>query len=244
MFDTRWSSDDTPLSPQHRGNVAGIYQNIERRFNVYGVQNVLITAIPLPGRDMSKLVLHQRWGKEPFTTIQLAQIRGNDCLLRQLAVSQHPLRWQPNGADSESLVNSPLFNLLRRHAGDADATASLIGIHILLDQLQLGILLSGSDINISDIDLRNVTNVIAHELADIHQEKALLPTRPGELSTREKMVLSKTAEGKTAGDIAIELDISQRTVHAHLQNASEKMQAANKTQTVVEALRYGQIRLS
>ncbi len=77
----------------------------------------------------------------------------------------------------------------------------------------------------------------------MHSEKALLPTRPGELSMREKMVLSKTAEGKTAGDIAIELDISQRTVHAHLQNASEKMQAANKTQTVVEALRYGQIKL-
>jgi DNA-binding CsgD family transcriptional regulator len=37
------------------------------------------------------------------------------------------------------------------------------------------------------------------------------------------------------------LKISKRTVHAHLQNASEKLRAHNKTHTVVEALRYGQI---
>jgi DNA-binding CsgD family transcriptional regulator len=47
--------------------------------------------------------------------------------------------------------------------------------------------------------------------------------------------------GKTASEIAEELKISQRTVHAHLQNASEKLRASNKTHTVVEALRYGQI---
>ena len=40
------------------------------------------------------------------------------------------------------------------------------------------------------------------------------------------------------------LNISQRTVHAHLQNAGEKLDATNKTQAVVEALRYGQISLA
>jgi len=65
--------------------------------------------------------------------------------------------------------------------------------------------------------------------------------RPGDLSDRERRVLELTALGKTAGEIAEVLNISQRTVHAHLQNASEKLRASNKTQTVVEALRYGQI---
>ena len=66
---------------------------------------------------------------------------------------------------------------------------------------------------------------------------------PGDLSARERRVLELTALGKTASDIAGLLDISQRTVHAHLQNASAKLNASNKTHTVVEALRYGQIRL-
>jgi DNA-binding CsgD family transcriptional regulator len=65
--------------------------------------------------------------------------------------------------------------------------------------------------------------------------------RPGDLSARERKVVELSASGKTAGEIAAELNISQRTVHAHLQNASEKLRASNKTQTVVEALRYGQI---
>ena len=54
-------------------------------------------------------------------------------------------------------------------------------------------------------------------------------------------MVALSAEGKTASDIAKLLAISQRTVHAHLQNASEKLRARNKTQTVIEALRYGQI---
>jgi LuxR family transcriptional regulator, quorum-sensing system regulator BjaR1 len=54
-------------------------------------------------------------------------------------------------------------------------------------------------------------------------------------------VVELSASGKTAGEIAGILEISQRTVHAHLQNACEKLRARNKTHTVVEALGYGQI---
>jgi DNA-binding NarL/FixJ family response regulator len=73
--------------------------------------------------------------------------------------------------------------------------------------------------------------------------KAVPAERPGDLSGRERRVVALSAVGKTAADIAEALAISQRTVHAHLQNASDKLRARNKTQTVVEALRYGQITL-
>ena len=69
----------------------------------------------------------------------------------------------------------------------------------------------------------------------------LRPERPGELSGRERKVVELSATGMTASEIAQILAISQRTVHAHLQNASDKLRALNKTHTVVEALRYGQI---
>ena len=73
--------------------------------------------------------------------------------------------------------------------------------------------------------------------------RAVSQDRPGDLSGRERRVVALSSEGKTASDIAKILAISQRTVHAHLQNASDKLRAHNKTQTVVEALRYGQITL-
>lgn len=67
--------------------------------------------------------------------------------------------------------------------------------------------------------------------------------RPGGLSPRERRIVELTAHGKTAGDIADILRISHRTVHAHLQNAGVKLDARNKTQTVVEAMRFGQVSL-
>jgi LuxR family transcriptional regulator, quorum-sensing system regulator BjaR1 len=72
---------------------------------------------------------------------------------------------------------------------------------------------------------------------------AIAPERAGGLSGRERRVVVLSAEGRTASEIAGILAISQRTVHAHLQNASDKLRARNKTQTVVQALRYGQITL-
>ncbi|TLP44865.1 helix-turn-helix transcriptional regulator [Cohaesibacter sp. CAU 1516] len=244
MFHTQWSANEAILSGQNRGGTKGLYQEIGQRFRTYGVERVLISGIPLPGRDMSKLVLHQNWGQEPLTPVQLSQIRGNDALVRRLAVAHRPVRLLSNGAETEWLANAPLYGLLKRNSGDQNGFDSLIGMHIPLEQLQILILLAGANVTISDADLCNAMSMISRDMEAMHSVKPLLPPRPGELSVREKMVLSKTAEGKTANDIAVELEISQRTVHAHLQNASEKMQAANKTQTVVEALRYAQISLA
>ncbi len=244
MFHTQWSSDKETQSGQARTGTKGFYQEIRQKFRTYGAERLLISGLPLPGRDMSKLVLYQKWSQEPFTAAQLSQIRGHDTLVRRVAVAYKPVRLLGDSAQVEWLLNSPLFNLLMRSAGDQDEIGSMIGLQIPLDQLQVMILLAGASIIISDADLWAALSHITRDLEAMHGVKPLLPPRPGELSVREKMVLIKTAEGKTAGDIAVELEISQRTVHAHLQNASEKMQASNKTQTVVEALRYAQISLS
>ena len=244
MFHTQWSSDKETQSGQIRTGTKSFYQEIRQRFRTYGAERLLISGLPLPGRDMSKLVLHQKWGQEPFTAAQLTQIRGHDPLVRRVAVACKPVRLLSDSAQVDWLLNSPLYNMLIRGAGGQDEIGSMIGVQIPLDLLQVMIILAGPSITISDVDLCAAISYIARDLETMHGLKPLLPPRPGELSVREKMVLIKTAEGKTAGDIAGELEISQRTVHAHLQNASEKMQAANKTQTVVEALRYAQISLS
>lgn len=60
---------------------------------------------------------------------------------------------------------------------------------------------------------------------------------------REREIVGHTARGKTSNEIGRELGISARTVFAHLTSAGEKLRAANKTETVVNAFRYGQISL-
>jgi LuxR family transcriptional regulator, quorum-sensing system regulator BjaR1 len=67
--------------------------------------------------------------------------------------------------------------------------------------------------------------------------------RSGQLTARERQIVSMTATGLTSNEIAEILKISPRTVFAHLTAAGEKLAAANKTETVVKAFRFGQIAL-
>lgn len=63
------------------------------------------------------------------------------------------------------------------------------------------------------------------------------------LTAREREVLRWTAAGKTADATASILSISVRTVEYHLLNAARKLNTANRTHTVVEALRSRQLSL-
>jgi LuxR family transcriptional regulator len=67
----------------------------------------------------------------------------------------------------------------------------------------------------------------------------LMPEAGEELTEREVEVLRWTADGKTSGQIADILQISERTVNFHVANAMAKLNAANKTAAVVRATVLG-----
>ena len=70
---------------------------------------------------------------------------------------------------------------------------------------------------------------------------SLLPEAVVKLVEREITALRWTAEGKTSADIAEILRISERTVNFHLNNASAKLGACNKTAAAVKAALLGLI---
>lgn len=59
------------------------------------------------------------------------------------------------------------------------------------------------------------------------------------LTPREKTVLGWTAEGKTSGEIATILGVSERVVHFHIRNAARKLEATNKVAAAVRAALLG-----
>lgn len=67
----------------------------------------------------------------------------------------------------------------------------------------------------------------------------LLPEADTQLSNREIAVLRWTADGKTAGEIASIMKITERTVNFHISNAATKLNAANKTAAAVKAAMLG-----
>jgi LuxR family quorum sensing-dependent transcriptional regulator len=69
-----------------------------------------------------------------------------------------------------------------------------------------------------------------------------LPTKRS-LTVRESEVLRWVAHGKSAWEIGAILQITKRTVDAHVQTGVRKLGAANRTHAVAIALRDGIIKL-
>lgn len=69
------------------------------------------------------------------------------------------------------------------------------------------------------------------------------PSKPGtvHLSSREIEVLKYSADGKTAGEIAIILSLSESTVQFHIRGAIRKLGVNNKIAAVIRAARVGVI---
>lgn len=67
----------------------------------------------------------------------------------------------------------------------------------------------------------------------------LMPAINAPLSAREVDILRWTAEGKTSGEISDILNISERTVNYHVNNATSKLGVANKTAATAHAALMG-----
>lgn len=95
------------------------------------------------------------------------------------------------------------------------------------------------------VDLDEGQALVLRALAQAAHSQVLhlLPetAKAARLTAREREVLRWTAAGKTADATAEILSISVRTVEYHLLNAARKLNTANRTHTVVEALRSRQL---
>jgi LuxR family quorum sensing-dependent transcriptional regulator len=69
------------------------------------------------------------------------------------------------------------------------------------------------------------------------------PARPYSLTAREIEVLAWVARGKSASAIGEMLDITKRTVDAHVSSIVSKIGAVNRTQAVAIAIRDGLIKM-
>lgn len=72
--------------------------------------------------------------------------------------------------------------------------------------------------------------------------KEIMPEAAARLTDREVEVLRWTAEGKTSREISCIINLSERTVNFHINNAMVKLNAVNKTSAVILATVLGFLR--
>lgn len=224
-----------------------VLEALENRLRRLGATHVLITGLPLPRRGMAKLVVRIDW-PDLRCGGHLLDIAASDPLLSCCLSKDRPFVLRGGVLHALSPDDAPTAasavagsDLLAAAGGEA---ASLVVLPMREPRPWLGrVILAGGTLATTPDALDELSYFCRAALHGLARIGWLERARPGDLSDRERHVLSLTAIGKTAGEIAELLAISQRTVHAHLQNAADKMNASNKTHTVIEALRHGQITL-
>jgi LuxR family quorum sensing-dependent transcriptional regulator len=215
---------------------AQVLDALEDMFRSVGATHFLATGIPLPGRPLAPLMLRANWGEYRDDKAIALNVPHSDAVLQKALRERHPFEWP--GRDSGLGRDSTLLSL----AG-LPGNATILGVPVFRFQpYQACVLGAGTDISLEPKTMLSFEYLCGEAFARLFALNHVRPERPGELSSRERSVVELSAQGKTASEIASVLKISQRTVHAHLQNASEKLRASNKTQTVVEAMIYGQIK--
>jgi LuxR family transcriptional regulator, quorum-sensing system regulator BjaR1 len=215
-------------------NGVQVLESLENSFRVLGATHFLATGRPLPNRPIEPLILRMNWGDLRHDRTGGQGLRPDDALLR-LGLGPNRPFFRSGTAGSEDSEES----LLQSELG---ADAGILGIPICAFlPYQAVVIAGGAGFAIDVAGILAMDTVSIEAFRQLFAIGYLRPERPGDLSARERRVVELSAVGKTASQIATILEISQRTVHAHLQNASEKLRARNKTHTVVQALRYGQI---
>ena len=207
---------------------------LEKHLRSLGASHVLATGIPLPGRQIDSLVLRAAWGEPRLGSPP--PVSADDPIVQLALRARRPIGWLTTD-DEPAEFSSPLLDEI---APRGKRQVVVVPIDRYLPYQ--GVVIAGGAALALD---ERAVFVLEHFCDEAFRRMFgigyLRPDRSGDLSARERRVVALSAAGKTANEIAEILQISQRTVHAHLQNASQKLQASNKTQTVVAALLYGQI---
>jgi LuxR family transcriptional regulator, quorum-sensing system regulator BjaR1 len=213
---------------------AQVLDALQATFSAFGAGHFLASGMPLPGRSIDPLLLRLEWGD--LHGDRHTVINAGDAVLQHAFRARRAFLW----IEEEHGPLEPESALLAQ-LGDAGKRA-LVLVPICAFLPYQGVVVGGgTGFDLDATAIMAVDHMCIAAFRRLFALKYLRPERQGELSGRERKVVELSATGKTAGEIAEILAISQRTVHAHLQNASEKLRALNKTHTVVEALRYGQI---
>lgn len=218
-------------------------------FTSFGSDRRLLTGVPMPSKPIEPLILENRWavsekerrgrsGGGPILTpspddlvIQKAVDWPLPFVLRDRFFAQSPLA---QAADLPRtgvellivpVISVPKFQgvLVTTFTRDPSFASEIAERSLPRAELEM---------------MGIVGNLAFRRLAEI---KALPAARDGELTPREREVVALTALGETAHTAAEKIGVSERTVVAHLKNAMEKLNASNKPECVIQAIRYRQI---
>jgi LuxR family transcriptional regulator, quorum-sensing system regulator BjaR1 len=224
---------DTILELTDRTSPAQIAATLTAAAAKFGFTALGINGLPAPRQAADPLVLVESTPKgfrEFYIHERLYPI---DHICTQARIARRPFRFSEAFYEAkESRRHRRFLQALQSYGMDKGMIVPVGG----QPQFPACVWLAGENPDLND-EVKRTFQLIA--LFAAAKAYALpQPSRQGELSLspREREVLTWTARGKSAWEIGEILGIAKRTVDAHVQTATLKLGAANKTQAAVFAV--------
>jgi LuxR family quorum sensing-dependent transcriptional regulator len=221
---------DSPAS------VGGMISPFAARF---GLDHVLYTRLPLPKERLGPHTLYDTWPKDFWRTYESRRYYRDDPIADQAFRTTEPYLWSDVPIDHDRMPRA------RHVMGDASAAGLDVGMCIPVHDawgFQAVITMAGAAMDLPPRakSALGIVSLIAFGVMDRHA-RPLAATTP--LSGRERELLMQLGLGRTMGQAADRMGITDSTAATLLVRARQKLGTLNATHTVVEALRLRQIQL-
>lgn len=227
-------------SVQSATTVDGTIDAIRGAAALFGIDYLIVTGLPIPGRDIGPLVVATALPRNWLSHYLSNSYADVDPCVRTAFTSVDPFLWQD--ARPQRGAEAAAARVMHEAAEHGMKQGITIPIHTE-DGFSAAVSFAGGKVELDAraIEALQICAYIGHghlrSLSGKRFEKITL------LSPREAEALSWAAMGKTNDDIAAIMNIARRTVEEHLKSAVEKLDSGNVKQAIAIAIIYRQIRL-
>ena len=216
-----------------------IIQMFEAEIKACGFHAYIMAGLPSPGTSLSDLTVANGWPPEWFEIYTRENFSVMDPVPQYGASTVQPFEWAEARYDKDSnpaahlvMTRATEFRLMQGyciplHYDEGGAVISMATEQLTIDPVAKSAL--------------QLIGIYAHNrIRSLGRPK---PEKRDLLTPREREILRWAADGKTSWEVSVILHISERTVKFHLNQASHKLNAVNRTAAVANALARGLIKL-
>jgi LuxR family quorum sensing-dependent transcriptional regulator len=199
----------------------------------FGIETVAFSFLPNGAQAFADTLLARKWPAEWFSEYTSNNYIRIDPVAHALKSATRPFRWSDIPMAGATREGAALMHR-RRDYGFSDAV--VVPIHNPIG-LPAFVSLSGRQIEVPDAELLPLHVVALSAFQRVRELQEPRAKSKPHLSPREREVLTWVAQGRSAWEIGLILNIAKRTADEHVQSAIRKLGALNRAHAVAIALK-------
>jgi LuxR family transcriptional regulator, quorum-sensing system regulator BjaR1 len=220
-------------------DVTAVLDGLRKSAGELGLTHFIISELPAPAAELAPFVLMNAWPSGWYERYRDRNYFDCDPVGQQALLSESPFRWRDV---LPKLRKAPGADIVMGEAGEFGLVDGYCVPIFTPSHCRAVVALASSH----NLELSSQERAAVHLMAvAAHARLRALLGRSASpaprLTARQREILTWCATGKSAWEISRILNISARTVVAHLESIRRRLNASNTTQAVVMALRCGEL---